>query len=418
MSGRALIIGGGVTGLNAALCCAERGLAVTLVERNGERRGGCSFGNAGIVVPSHFVPLAAPGMVRQALASVGDPAAPFHLRPRLSWQLAAWCIRFARAAAASRVRRAAPLLRSLALTSRDCYEALSRTQDDFGYARTGTLMLCRTPHGLDEESRSAKLATELGIEARVVDPLAAAALEPALQMSIVGAVHYPGDARVVADRLMATLQQRAAAAGVRFIWGAEVSGWDLDAANRIRAARLRDGGQIDADSFVLCAGVWSCPLAERLGLRLPMQAGKGYSLTLPHPRLMPERCSILTEARVAVTPLPRALRFAGTLDLDGLNEDIRGERARAIVAAAARYYPDLRADDFDGVEPWCGLRPCSPDGLPYLGRTRRCSNLVVATGHAMLGMTLGPVTGRIVGALLAGSETGFDLDLLSPDRFS
>jgi D-amino-acid dehydrogenase len=159
-------------------------------------------------------------------------------------------------------------------------------------------------------------------------------------------------------------------------------------------------------------------MARELGLNLPLQAGKGYSLTVPHPRQLPTLCAILTEARVAVTPMGGSLRFGGTMEIAGLNEDINPRRVRGIIKAAPRYYPDFREADFDGLQPWRGLRPCSPDGLPYLGRPRRYDNLVVATGHAMMGLSLGPITGRLVATLLAGERPEFDLGLLDPDRYA
>jgi D-amino-acid dehydrogenase len=168
---------------------------------------------------------------------------------------------------------------------------------------------------------------------------------------------------------------------------------------------------------VLSAGSWSPQLARALGIKLPMQAGKGYSLTLPRPRQSPQFCAILTEARVAVTPMDGALRFAGTMEIAGLNEDITPARVRGIIDAVPRYYPDLERADFEGIQPWRGLRPCSPDGLPYLGRTARYSNLVVATGHAMMGITLGPITGSLAADILSGEKPGLDLALLSPDRY-
>ena len=149
-------------------------------------------------------------------------------------------------------------------------------------------------------------------------------------------------------------------------------------------------GDIDADEVVLCAGVWSAGLARQLGLRLPMQAGKGYSLTLKNPRQLPTICSIFTEARVAVTPMDGALRVGGTMEMAGINESVNPRRVHGIVRSVPAYYPEFREDDFAGIEPWHGLRPCSPDGLPYLGRTSRWDNLICATGHAMMGLSLGP----------------------------
>jgi D-amino-acid dehydrogenase len=412
------VIGAGVIGLCTALDCARRGWRVTVVERNGAQRDGCSFQNAGIIVPSHFVPLAAPGMVALGLKWMWNPASPFYVKPRASWQLVDWALKFWQAASAGRVRRAAPLLRDLALASRKCYEDLVAGENDFGFEASGTLMLCRSRHALDEEKRTADHARELGIPVETLDAGGTAAIEPGVRMDVAGSVYYPGDCHVAPDRLMASLQRRAAAAGVRFAWNTEVTGWSTDGAGRIRAARSRHGGDIEADEFVLCAGSWSAGLAHGLGLKLPLQAGKGYSLTLPRPRQSPRTCAILTEARVAVTPMSGALRFGGTLEIAGLNEDISPARVRGIVDAVPRYYPEFTAADFEGIRPWRGLRPCSPDGLPYLGRTRRCANLVVAAGHAMLGMTLGPVTGRLAAGILSAGKPEIDMTPLSPDRYS
>jgi D-amino-acid dehydrogenase len=417
MSGHAVIVGGGVIGLSTALALALGGWRVTVVERGGERRDGCSFQNAGIIVPSHFVPLAAPGMVALGLKWMWNPRSPFRVKPRASWALVDWAVKFWKAANPGHVRRAAPLLRDLALASRGAYETLAAPGDDFGFVKSGTLMLCRTRHALDEEACTAEHARELGIPAEVLDAPQTAALDPGISMDVAGSVHYPGDCRVTPDRLMASLQRRAGEAGARFIWNADVSGWRTDGGRTVRALKTRDGTEIEADAFVLCAGAWSSGLARALGLALPLEAGAGYSLTLSQPRQLPRLCAILTEARLAVTPMGGALRFAGTMELAGLNGAINPARAQAIAEAAPRYYPALKTADFDGVAPWRGLRPCSPDGLPYLGRTRRYSNLVVATGHAMMGITLGPITGKLVAGILSDEKPEIDIAMLSPDRY-
>jgi D-amino-acid dehydrogenase len=417
VSRHVLVIGGGVIGLCTALYCARRGWRVTLAERNGAQRDGCSFQNAGIVVPSHFVPLAAPGMVTQALKWMWNPASPFYIKPRVSWPLLNWLLKFMRAANAAHVRRAAPVLRDLSLASRGCFEELAAAENDFGFVKSGTLMLCRTRHALEEEARTAEHARALGISAEVLDARATAALDPDVRMDVAGSVHYPGDCRLVPDRLVAGLERRLAQAGAQFAWNTEITGWRMEHNRRIRAAMSAGGREIEADEFVLCAGSWSPQLARSLGLRLVLQAGKGYSLTLPRPRQLPRLCAILTEARVAVTPMGGALRFAGTMEIAGLNEDVNPARVRGIIDAVQRYYPDLKSSDFERVAPWRGLRPCSPDGLPYLGRTARYDNLVVATGHAMMGVTLGPITGRLAADILSGEQPGMDLALLSPDRY-
>jgi len=412
-----VIVGGGVIGLCTALSCALRGWRVTVVERNGEERDGCSFQNAGIIVPSHFVPLAAPGMVALGLKWMWNPRSPFRVKPRASWALADWALKFWRAANAGHVRRAAPVLRDLSLASRTSYEDLSTPGNDFGFVKSGTLMLCKTAHALDEEAKTAEHARELGIPAEVLDARQTAALDPDVAMDVVGSVYYSRDCHLTPDRLMASLQRRAAQAGVQFAWNSEVSGWRTDGDGTLRALKLRDGHEIEADAFVLCAGAWSAGLARTLGLDLPLEAGAGYSVTLPHPRQSPRLCAMLTEARVAVTPMGGALRFGGTMEFAGLNGAFSPARVQGIIDAVPRYYPELKHSDFEGVRPWRGLRPCSPDGLPYLGRSARYSNLVVATGHAMMGMTLGPITGKLAAGILSGEKPAIDITMLSPDRY-
>jgi D-amino-acid dehydrogenase len=416
MSMRVLVVGAGVVGLCSALYCARRGFSVTVVDRHGEQRDGCSFGNTGMIVPSHFVPLAAPGMVARGLKWMLDPAAPFHIEPRVSWDLLAWGLQFARACSERRARRAAPVLRDLALASRACYEELAAAEDDFGLARTGVLMLCKEAHALEEEHRVAAQAHALGMPAEILTPAETAAIEPDVRMDIAGAVRYPLDCNLVPDRLVATLQRRAAHCGVRFLWNTAVSGWTVED-RRIRAAVGRGAEPLEADAFVLAAGSWSPGLARTLGMKLPMQAGKGYSLTWPQPRQLPRHCAVLVEARIAVSPMAGALRFGGTMEMAGLDERVNPVRVRSMLAAIPRYYPDIAPADLAGITPWRGLRPCSPDGLPYLGRTDRYANLLVATGHAMMGVSLGPITGKLAAQLLAGEPPALDLALLSPDRY-
>jgi D-amino-acid dehydrogenase len=418
MAGHVAIVGGGVIGLCTALYCARRGWRVTVLERHGAERDGCSYQNSGIIVPSHFVPLAAPGMVALGLKWMWNPASPFYIKPRASLSLADWALKFWRASNSAHVRRAAPVLRDLTLASRECYEDLAR-EDDFGFVKSGLLVLCKTPHALEEEARTAAYANQLGIPAEVLDSGRTAALEPGIRMDVAGAVHYTLDCILAPDRLMASLQRRLEAAGVRFLWNTTATAFAREG-GRIHSLKTT-GQEIEADQFVLSSGSWSPGLAAGLGLKLPMQAGKGYSVTLPREQVpkgsAPRMGAILAEARMAVTPIGGAIRFGGTMELAGLNEDINPIRVRGIIDAVPRYYPDIRPADFEGVRPWRGLRPCTPDGLPYLGRAARYSNLVIAAGHAMMGVSLGPITGRLVAGVLEGDAPEFDLSLLSPERY-
>ena len=421
MSRHLLIIGGGVIGLCTAWYAAKRGHRVTLIERLPAGHDGCSFGNAGMIVPSHFIPLAAPGAVGTALKWMWNPESPLYIRPRLDPVLISWGWKFMRASTHAHVRRSAPLIRDLSFASRACFEEMAEMLD-FGLVKRGLLMLCKTQHALDEEAKTAAMANDMGVPAQVLDAKATAALEPGVRMDIAGSVYFPKDCHLSPNRLMAALQADLTRAGVKFSNDTEIIGWWTNG-RRIEAVRT-SRGDFTADEYVLCGGSWSPTIARELRVRLPMQAGKGYSLTLTQPRQLPRICAIFSEARVAVTPMTGAdaagatLRFGGTMEIAGLSGSINPRRVQGIIKSVPRYYPDFSPEDFVGIQPWSGLRPCSPDGLPYVGRFAAYDNLSTATGHAMMGLSLGPITGRLMAEILSGETPSPDLTMLSPDRYA
>lgn len=407
------ILGAGVIGLSTALYCVRRGMQVTVIDRSPAQRSGCSFGNAGMVVPSHFIPLAAPGMVSLGLKWMWNPESPFYIKPRLDADLLTWALHFWKAATKQRVAAAAPILRDLSLLSRQCFEEIGL---DFGLVKNGLLMLCKEQHTLDEEARTAAQANALGIPAQVLDARATAALDPGVTMDVCGSVYFPKDCHLSPSRFISALESELTRLDVQFLWDTEVTGFKSE--NTTLKAVQTTQGEVEGQEVVLCGGVWSSALARDLGLKIPMQAGKGYSLTLPNPTQLPTICSICTEARLAVTPMDGALRVGGTMELAGVDESITHRRVRGITRAFPRYFPAFQESDFAEVKPWSGLRPVAPDGMPYLGRTRRWKNLILATGHAMMGLSLAPATGKIVSDLLVGEKPSLSLTLLSPDRFS
>lgn len=416
-----LIIGAGVIGLSTAYYCARRGHRVLVLDRNPAQRDGCSYGNAGMVTPSHFVPLAAPGIVGTALKWMWNPESPLYIKPRLNWELAAWGWKFMRAATVKHMNQSAPLLRDLSFASRTCFEELAaKTNNDFGLVEKGLVMLCRTQQSLDHEASFARQSNELGVPAKVLDTQQLAQLDPNVTMSVAGGVYFPKDCHLTPARFMHTLEQLCLQAGVRFQWQAEATFWPGPSNGRIESVRCHGpAGKTEhaADELILCGGSWSPNVTRELGLKMPMQAGKGYSLTLPHPRELPQICSIFTEARVAATPMGQTLRFGGTMEIAGLNEDINPVRVQGIIKSVPQYYPNFSTRDFEGIQPWRGLRPCSPDGLPYVGRTAKFKNLSVATGHAMMGLSLGPITGKLISEVLSDEKPSIDIQLLNPDRY-
>lgn len=412
-----VVCGAGVIGLCVAHQASLRGHRVTLVEREPEERDGCSFGNAGMIVPSHFIPLAAPGMMARGLKWMFNPRSPFYIRPRLSRAMAAWSWKFWRAANAEHVARCAPLLRDLHLASRQLFAEISEARgNDFELVGRGLLMLCRTQRALDHEAQIAGEARALGMQAHVLNAAEVAALDPGARMSVAGAVHFPLDGHLTPRRFLASITAQLKQRRVVFAWATRVQGWRLSGC-RIDAVITQDG-EIAADEFVLAGGSWSSDLVRELGLNIPLEPGKGYSLTLTQPRQLPRLCSILNEASVAVTPMGSTLRVGGTMELSGFDETIRRGRVRQIVDAFVRYFPGFSIEDFADVPVWRGYRPCSPDGLPYVGRFGRYANLCAATGHAMMGLSLAPITGRLVSEILSDEKPSLEIGALSPDRFA
>jgi len=412
-----VVIGGGIIGLCTAYYAMQRGHRVTIVEGGAAGHDSCALGSAGMIVPSHFVPLAAPGMVAMGLRMMWNSESPFYIRPRFSADLIGWAWKFYGAANAAHVARSAPLLRDLSFASRRCFEQLSELPgQDFGLVKRGLLLLCRSEHTLEDESRGALQANQLGIPAEVLTPTQTAQLEPAIQMNIAGSVYFPQDCHLTPQKLVASLTRALEKVGADFSWSTEVNGWALNGSH-IQSVKT-SSGEISADEYVLAVGSWSPQLVRELHIRLPVQAGKGYSITLPHPKRLPTICSILTEARVAVTPMGSSLRFGGTMELAGLDQSINPARVRGLIKSVEKYFPEFGPEEFRGLPVWSGLRPCSPDGLPYLGRFARYANLSVATGHGMMGLSLGPITGQLMAAILSDEKPSIDLRLLDPNRYA
>lgn len=413
-SNRAVIVGGGVIGLCSAYYALKRGFSVTVIEREAAGGDNCSMGNAGMIVPSHFTPLAAPGMIAKGLRWMFNPESPFYVRPRVNLDLMRWGWLFYRHSTERHVAASRELLRDLNLESRRLFEELSE-EEDFGLVKRGLLMLCKTQKGLDEEAGVAGEAHEIGLQAEVLDAAATALLDPAITMDVAGSVYFPQDCHLSPGRFMASMRRRVLAAG-----GIIESGVTIDAIET-REGRVvgvaGNGRRFGGDQFVIAGGSWSAALLKSTGFRLPLQAGKGYSLTLPSPPELPRLCSIFAEAKVAITPMDGSLRFGGTMEVGGLDLSINPARVRGIVKSVNAYFPKFSEGDFENVKPWAGLRPVSPDGVPYLGPVPKLKNLLVASGHAMMGLSLGPVSGRLVADLLAGDAPFRPIEAMGADRF-
>ena len=408
-----VVIGGGVIGVCAAYYLQRAGRRVTILEQ-GEIGSGSSHGNAGWVVTSHSVPLATPGAILQGLRWMFNPKSPFYIKPRIDFDLFRWLLHFRAAANHRAVHRTLPVAIELGGASLALYEDLvSREELDCGFVKAGLLGVYRTPRGYEDGMEEARLLTEHGVSAQILDAAGVVRMEPTVRDDIVGGVFFEGDANLRPDAFVRELALRLYESGCEIRTHAEVLGFEVSA-GRISSVRTTDGDYA-ADTVVLAAGAWSPRVVKELGLRLPVQPAKGYSITFDTPGEPPGQPMMLAEARIGVTPFGPQMRLAGTLELSGINLDIRGRRVDAIREAMGEYLTYDAAPREEDV--WVGMRPLSPDGLPMIGRPADPSNLVVATGHSMTGITLGPITGLLVSQIVLGEPTAVDITPLSPERF-
>jgi D-amino-acid dehydrogenase len=413
---RIAIIGGGIIGLSAAYFLQADGHEVTILEKD-DIGAGSSRHNAGLVVPSHFVPLAAPGMVRLALRWMFNPESPLYVKPRLDVDLMTWLWHFAASCTRKKATRAMPLLRDLSLASYGLYEEMSdRGGLKFGLEKKGLLMLFRTEHGKRGTVGTAATAASIGVDARVLNKAGLQELEPHVTYRATGGVYYPGDAHLVPAAFLECLRDLLLERGVNILTSRSVVGFETRPA-LISGVRTSDG-MVKADEYVLAGGAWSPEIIRDLRLRFPMQAGKGYSITVPATREGPRIPCLLEEARVAVTPMGDQIRFAGTMELTGMTSDINLRRVHALLRAVPKYFENLHPSVEHASTVWSGLRPCTPDGLPYIGRFRGFDNLIAATGHAMIGVSLAPITGRLVAEIVNQKIPSVDLLLMRPDRYA
>ncbi len=269
---------------------------------------------------------------------------------------------------------------------------------------------------MQEEVQLALQAQKLGVPADVLSAEQTAALDPSIDMQIEGSVYYPKDCHLSPDKLLQSLRKTLALRGCNFVWGQHAT--DFVTRGRSVQAVKTSHGEVAGDKFVVAGGVWSDSLVKAMRLSIPMLAGKGYSLTLPSPVQLPSICSILCEAKVAVTPMGSRLRFGGTMTIGKPDNVISPEKLNGIKKSVVSYFPKFSLSDFEGIQPWVGLRPVTPDGLPYIGKSKDWDNIAIAAGHAMMGLSLGPITGQLIAQLVSDERTSIPVDRLTPDRYA
>ena len=413
---KAIVVGGGIIGLCSAYYLRKSGWDVTVLD-NSEVNVNCSYGNLGMIVPSHFVPLASPGIVAKGFRWMLNSKSPFYVKPSLDLNLISWGLKFIRKATPQNVEKAAMPLLQLNLYSKKLFEDLNKEPGfDFALENKGILMYYKTEKAAEEEAHLADKAQQMGVDAVVLNKRQLQELEPETELDVLGAVHYRCDAHLYPNKLMPQLLHFLKTAGV-----------DVQINNPVKQIISENGkvkkvvtskGEYEGDVFVLAGGAWLNQLAKMVHLNIPLMPGKGYTFTYDNPQQKLNVPAILCEARVAITPMNGHMRYGGTMEIGAPNNKVNLNRVEGIVESISKYFPEFKLDVPEEKDVWYGFRPCSPDGLPYIGRASKINNLLIAGGHSMMGLSLGPATGKIVADLANNQKTEVDIKAFEPERYS
>ena len=415
-SGRTIVVGGGVIGLCTAYYLARAGAEVVLLER--DRIGaGASSGNAGAIAPGHG-PMTKPGRILQALRWMRDPTSPLYLKPRFDPQLVRWLWDFRRYCTEAHVLRSMLVLAPLGLEGRALFDDLLEEEKlDCHFRPNGYYEVYRTQEGMEGAREEIAIQRAHGYDTREVSGEFLREEEPSLKPGTVGGLFFPEAATLDPAKFLESLKQAAIFRGLTLRTGAEVSEV-LVSGGRTEGVRLSHGEVIYGDAVVLATGAYSLKLARAGGIALPIQPAKGYhrDLSVKHGNAPTLNITfMLGERYVFCTPMGDHLRLAGTLELSGTNHRLLGRRLQNLTDSAMGYVEGM--GDAQSSDDWVGLRPVTPDGMPVVGPAPGVEGLFVGNGHAMLGLTLGPITGKLLAEWILEGEPSMDLSSLRPDRF-
>ncbi|MCY3811595.1 MAG: FAD-dependent oxidoreductase [Gammaproteobacteria bacterium] len=409
-----LVVGAGIIGIACAHYLSRAGFSVSVIDQ-GRVGGGCSHGNCGHICASHVLPMTDPAALREGLMSLVRRDAPFKVRPQWRVAMLWWLLQFARRCTRRRMLEAARHQQAILESSRREYGALVDAGEIDGEWRgDGLLYVLQSPKGMAAfAAMDAMLSDEFGVAARRLEGEQLRGFDPALRTGLAGAFHYAGDASVRPDVLVSEWAAALRDRGVRF-----------EENRRLTAVRTRSGavvsmetdrGPVDADHYVIATGAWSARLASTFGAALPLEPGKGYSLTMSSPAECPKHPMLFPEHRVGVTPFRDGFRLGSMLELCGFDASIPRRRIAQLVASASHYL--VEPEGAEVRETWSGWRPITWDSLPVIGRMPSFRNVVLATGHHMLGMTMAPATGRLVAEIIGERTPHIDPAPFSPGRF-
>jgi len=410
------IIGGGVIGLCCAYYLNKEGYEVTVIERN-DITDGCSFGNMGYISPSHFIPLASPGIISQGLKWMLNSSSPFYIKPRLNWDLLQWGMVFWKNSNTKKVNENIPHLNNLLQLSRELMNDLKREfNDSFTMIEKGCWTLYKNEKTGDHEKHLTERASILGLKTKIYTAPQVQELEPEVELDIVGGILWLDDCHLDPAGFMRALVNYLKTSGVKFLLNTEVKGFEKNS-TKINSV-ITGKEKISADEIIIANGSWMPAIAKMADVHLLMQPGKGYSVVYNNMQKNLHHPAILVEARTAMTPIDRWLRIGGTMELSGHSNNILPKRVMAIYESVKKYFPSLDISQPEPQKAWYGYRPVTPDGLPYIGKHEKFSNLSFAGGHAMLGVSLAAATGKLMEQTLSNKKTSIDLTAFRVERFS
>ncbi|MES2856196.1 MAG: FAD-dependent oxidoreductase [Bdellovibrionota bacterium] len=408
-----LVIGAGIIGMTAALELQKSGRKVTVIDR-GEPGMGCSYGNAGWITPCFAMPLPQPGMFIKSIGWLLDPDSPLYIKPQVSWSLARWMLGFLAAMNHKRLEESVTVLTDISKYSLDWYRDLAaRTQAPFGYDQKGLLMVSGTDSGVDAAKIEMDLMNNRGIPGRFLNGEEVLALEPALKPGLKGGVYFPTEAHAEPLDTVKSIVKEFEAAGGTILSRREVYDFEFQGTRISKVCTTR--GDFDAELVVFALGTWSRTLASRLRVSIPILGGKGYSLITDSFEVKPKHPIMILERKIAVTPRANSVRLAGTLELVGHDDAITPRRVQNIIKGSQEYL-HMKPDPVVS-EIWRGLRPCTPDGVPMIGFSKKHSNLFYSLGHQMLGLQSAPGSAKLAGDLIMGRTPNTDPRPFRPERY-
>ena len=413
MSKKILVVGGGIIGICSAYYLSKNGHDVTIIDKYG-MNSGASYVNAGYLSPGHIIPLASPGVIQQGLKWMFDSSSPFYVEPRLNYDFIKWLFAFNKSCSSINVSNSIVPIINISLLSQDLLKDIKQENNlKFHYDQKGLMMLCKSEKSLEKENKVVDLAVQNGLNAKMLNRQEIKEIEPNIEIDSIGAAYFYCDHHTTPGEMINDLKEYIKKKGVKCITNTEITEYKI-INNKIESISVLNK-ELKFDEYILSAGIWTSKICKKLGTNLLLQPGKGYSINKSSDYLL--TCpAILVEPKCAITPMNGFTRFSGTMEISSINNKIRKNRVNAICDAVESFYPTISISEKDRNNAGFGFRPISPDGIPYIGRSENLENVIIATGHAMMGWSMSTGTGKIVSEIVDDKKTSINIDRFNPNR--